>query len=574
MSCFHKRDLQNSFYSRTNQNLKKSLSFALALLVIVGLWACQYSYKPNSNSDNGSFSVIDSASPKGRSVSIPLAVYPLKNFGSPNSAIWVGPTLTELLISDLSHWSHLTIVSRGNMSSVLREQWIQKLHSDSEELVRVGRLQGARLLVQGGFLEANGQVIVDLQIIDVETGVIWDTVRAEGRLVDLHLLEQSLVRLLLERLPQETSLLDGSQGGEKIRMDNKNRSGNSLTEPNAQQPSRELPSQLVFQEDMSFVEGSQSQLHIKIARAAKKVFKEGFTVELGRPFHGVKAIQEQGVDNVPFLFIPLGVYAEKNRIRAVMNPEISHDLSLRVLDERSSSQRSLDRDFPELQTVIQQLAIPRRLYVRARSDQDEIVAVFSRWEWRTDRVMSFTDGLHMKMPFWPSPFMTGTAEFPINWLERGEMALTFDAVFLEVNQEEADVSVEWIEFQHPGEVPGEKGKIRQILTGHLQKWIQEHWAPSLGESLPLKGYLPHNKQRAHLRLHVENGIVTQIVHHYSVSDPVFVGGLEELANQLLHACPWCEANQNLPDELQSADFRVQCTLTKPIHHVGLGSRLP
>jgi len=73
---------------------------------------------------------------------------------------------------------------------------------------------------------------------------------------------------------------------------------------------------------------------------------------------------------------------------------------------------------------------------------------------------------------------------------------------------------------------------------------------------------------------VDNGIITQVDHHYSLSDTVFVGGLEELATQLLHACPWCESNQNLPDDLQSADFRVQCTLMKPIHHVGLGSRLP
>ncbi|MDR4494349.1 MAG: CsgG/HfaB family protein [Nitrospirales bacterium] len=574
MSCCHKQLCRNTLYSSTIRQVIRKVSYALSLILGVGLLACQTSYDSSSESDTGSFPSIDSVSSNNPSVSIPLAVYPLKNYGSPTSVAWVGPTLTELLISDLSHWSHLTIVSRGSMGSVLREQWIQKRHSDSEELIRVGRLQGARLMVQGGFLETEGQITVDLQIIDVETGVVWDTVRAQGRLADLHLLEQSLVRLLLERLPRESSVLDAYLGGENLHVDNPNRFENSLKKSEAALPARELPSQLVFQEDLSLLRESQSQSRNKIVEAVKKIFDQGFTVELGRPFHGVRPIRENGGNNVPFLFIPLGVYAEENRMRDVMSHEISSDVTLRIFEAESSFRKSLDISLSEQRNVIRHLAIPRRMFVRARSEQDEIVAVFSRWEWRTDRVMSFTDGVHMKMPFWPNPFMAGIAEFPISWLERDEMVVTFDTVFLEVNQEEADVVVEWVDFQQLGKIPDEQSETEETLIRHLQKWIQDRWVPSLAETLPFTGYLPHNKQRAHLRLHVEDGVITHLDRQYAASDPVFVSGLETLATQLLYACPWCESEKNIPEILKSADFRIQCTLVKPIDQLGLGSRLP
>ncbi|MGD9849853.1 MAG: hypothetical protein AB7T38_01165 [Nitrospirales bacterium] len=485
----------------------------------------------------------------------------------------MGPTLTELLISDLSHWSHLTIVSRGSVGSVLREQWIQNMHADSEELVRVGKLQGARLMVQGGFLESNGQVTVDLQIIDVETGVVWDTVRAQGRLVELGLLEQSLVRLLLERLPKEQSVLDRDRGGAKFYVNKPNRQGLSLKNKEDIH-ARELPSQLVFQEDMSLFGENQSQGRIQLVQAAKNLFSQGFTIELGRPFHGVKTIQENGGDTVPFLFIPLGVYAEKSRMRDVMRSEISHDIALRIFDAEHSFSQYSGNALEEQRFFVQQLARPRRLFVRALSEQNEIIAIFSRWEWRTDRVITFMDGLHMRIPFWPTHLMMGMAEFPMNWLERGGVALTFDAAFLEVSQDEINVAVEWIDSLDSVQVPGERIETEGNLTFQLQKWIRDHWAPPLAETLPFKGYLPHNKQRAHLRLHVDHGVITKLDHQSSPSDPAFKSSLDDLRTQLLNTCPWCESSQTLPEILQSAEFRIQCILIKPTHLAGLGSRLP
>lgn len=559
--------------SRIPRKLSRGLRCILVFMLWVGAVSCQSREVLSPRPDLETGPLIESIPFKDPTVSIPLAVYPLKNFGAPTSAVWVGSTLTEFLISDLSHWSHLTIVSRGSVGSVLREQWIQKLHSDSEELVQVGRLQGARLMVQGGFLESDGHVTVDLQIIDVETGVVWDTVRAQGRLGELHLLEQSLVRLLLERLPEDQTFLDTYHGEGNSDANKPTRRGFSLGK-REDSPTRELPNQLVFQEDMSLFGESQLQWRNRAAQAAHKVFSQGFTIELGRPFHGVKSIQEEGEDNVPFLFIPLGVYAEESRLRDVVMPEISHDGDLRIFNMEKSFLKYSGKETVEQRIFVQELARPRRLFVRARSEQNEIIAVFSQWEWRTDRVISITDGLYMKMAFWPTPLMMGVAEFPINWLNRGEVALTFDAAFLEVPQDEVDVAVEWIDPQELVQVPGKRVETEELLTRQLQKWIQDHWAPPLAETLPFKGYLPQNKQRAHLRLHVERGIITHLDHHYSSSDPVFISSLEELGAQLLGACPWCEPNQKLPNVLQSADFRVQCTLMKPTHHLRLGSRLP
>jgi len=547
------------------------------LMVWMELLGCQSSQSltPISNADL--LPRINSEVSRDSSESfepIPLAIYPIKNLGDSTQARWVGPTLTELIMSDLSQWPHWRIISRETKGLVLREQWLQYQPSHSGALVRLGRLQGARFMVKGGFVEREGHVMVDLQIIDLETGVIWDTVRAEGSLENLPRLEQSLVTHLVERLPREGDTAKSTQ--EKEHPDSNEKVSPGLSSKKTQNGHllNEFGNQLIVQEEQALVLEDRTRQRLKLLQGIENLFQQGLTLELGRPHHSAEFIPGLQENPIARLFVPVVLYAEEHRVRELIAAEISPAFAERAFDPAGSILPPTGQDVDQWRFFVEQMARPRRMFVRARSGQGEVIAVFSRWDWRTDRVFSFPNGSQIKMPWWPAPLFKGAAEFPVKWLNRGDPILTFDTTFVDVHQEEVNVAVEWVVSSQVPRASQEDVTAQEHLSRHLQTWIQDHWSPSLAETLPVKGYLPGNKQLAHLHLYVEQGVITHLDHQFSSSDPVFIDTINELMAQLLRACPWCMQGQDLSEILHRAEFRIQCTLLKPTYHTGLGTRIP
>lgn len=86
-----------------------------------------------------------------------------------------------MLVSDLAQWPQLEVVSRDALGSVLREQWLQQRgFSSVENPVGLGKLKGVRYLIQGRMYVQQDILSVDLQIVDVETGVVVGSVSAQG----------------------------------------------------------------------------------------------------------------------------------------------------------------------------------------------------------------------------------------------------------------------------------------------------------------------------------------------------------------------------------------------------------
>ena len=110
-----------------------------------------------------------------------LAILPLDNLSSNARLHWLGRSLSEMLTSDLAKWPSLSIIARDALGPVLREQWLQQRgFSSSISNVDLGNIQGVHYLVSGGFHQHGENLTIDLQVVDVETGVVVSSLRAQG----------------------------------------------------------------------------------------------------------------------------------------------------------------------------------------------------------------------------------------------------------------------------------------------------------------------------------------------------------------------------------------------------------
>ncbi len=111
---------------------------------------------------------------------------PARTAGPPGIAVWDLDDLTpgggtsgvgELLSAQIIE----TIQRRGGYVVVERQKLVQALEelklgssalADEETRLRLGRVQGARLMVLGGFMTIGGRTRIDLRLVDVETGKV------------------------------------------------------------------------------------------------------------------------------------------------------------------------------------------------------------------------------------------------------------------------------------------------------------------------------------------------------------------------------------------------------------------
>jgi TolB-like protein len=127
-----------------------------------------------------------------------LAILPLDNLSNNARLHWLGRSLSEMLASDLAKWPSLSIIARDALGPVLREQWLQQRgFSSSISDVNLGNIQGVHYLVNGGFHQYGDNLTIDLQVIDVESGVVVSSLRAKGPEEEIPRLEHNLVMQML-----------------------------------------------------------------------------------------------------------------------------------------------------------------------------------------------------------------------------------------------------------------------------------------------------------------------------------------------------------------------------------------
>jgi TolB-like protein len=123
--------------------------------------------------------------------------------------------LADLLMTDLSRSSRLTIVERLQMGAILRELKLgQSGLVDTTTAPRVGRLLGSRRIVVGSLSQRPGEQFgIDARIADVATSQIRPAVSARAPIADVLAAEKALAFRLFDELgvvltPAERALVD------------------------------------------------------------------------------------------------------------------------------------------------------------------------------------------------------------------------------------------------------------------------------------------------------------------------------------------------------------------------------
>ena len=131
-----------------------------------------------------------------------VAVLPMRFSGSDTSLKPLERGLAELLTTDLSRSSQLTLVERSRMQAILDEITLQQSGAtDATTNVRAGKLIKAGRLVQGSILQVDANNLnVTGAVVNVSTGQVQGTPQSANQLEQIFALEKDLALKLFTEL--------------------------------------------------------------------------------------------------------------------------------------------------------------------------------------------------------------------------------------------------------------------------------------------------------------------------------------------------------------------------------------
>ena len=507
-----------------------------------------------------------------------VAILPFENMSRHSQLNWLRRGLQEMLVSDLAQWPQLEVVSRDALGSVLREQWLQQRgFSSSENPVGLGRLKGVRYLIQGRIYTQQETLAVDLQIVDVETGVVVGSVNAQGVESDIPGLEQALVTQVLGVF--DPSLNVDTRSMSDQRADDLQQYANRHLESDDERryvPSSEpIHSHTVHQIDAFLSLEKLTHQRREAYRLAETIWHEGWVSEIGQPLYQVWHLPNDPTRSVPVIGIPISLFFSPHRLADIFKQVQKTGTDFGGYVDSYGFWTTIDAGSGAQSLFTEHFQMPRRVFIRARNEQGDVLAIFSHWAWRTERRISMRDPHGVSVPMWPTPFIAGFVQFPVDWVEWEGHHVTFDAVVVPVPDEQVLVMLEPIgESKEEGREISQHVDQEDVLLQDLESLIKGNWTPAITEGLPVPGYLPGNKRTAVGIVHVQDGKIRQIQFQYWPEDPLFLKSLQDLQLKLLGSCGECQDSGQVVLPLSGfiRTFRVQLTLVKDIYALHLGSR--
>ena len=411
-----------------------------------------------------------------------------------------------MLTTDLAVWPGIEIVSRPLLGEILREQWLQhRGTSDPSSTVKIGKLVGTRYLLKGSFYVVKDQLFLEAHVLDVERGTVVRTMRTSGGVTTIPTLEHTLAQQIGESFgkilpptgPQKPEKNDSHlnpQAESPIDSEEKEPSSNVGSPVTPLPPSLASRTQLLVADALLSQERSQGMKEAAWL-AADDFWSQGLSVELG----AVRYASLNADASSPMVWVPASAFLKPEKIRATSR---ALEISTKAQSEHSSNQGLVTwkGDNPTANRLFNEnIRAPRRVFVRAISEDGEVVALSSAWSWRVEKAVEFQKGGSFHIPVWPVPIITGQAGFPTKMIAGYGDALSFDTVVVSVPGEHRVVTVEIInpsDSESPKTDQGEKSSTKGLEQ--LQAWLLEHWDPPVLESIPIAGYLPGNRRTAQM----------------------------------------------------------------------------
>lgn len=116
--------------------------------------------------------------------------------------------LRDLLMADLSQQEEITVVDRDKMKAITEELSLKFSGLlDDRHILEIGRLTGANLVLNGGFIIEKDQLVVDAHIYDIATTQLITSERVEGEIGDIVAIEEELMRKLLKDIDIKSNAL-------------------------------------------------------------------------------------------------------------------------------------------------------------------------------------------------------------------------------------------------------------------------------------------------------------------------------------------------------------------------------
>jgi TolB-like protein len=102
-----------------------------------------------------------------------IAILPFTNLSEKKENDWIGSGFSETMLTSLSNLKSIQITERFLMNQVLKEISFQKSgFIEDKNLVKVGKLTGANIIVSGSYQIVNNEIVVNSRYIDVEKGTV------------------------------------------------------------------------------------------------------------------------------------------------------------------------------------------------------------------------------------------------------------------------------------------------------------------------------------------------------------------------------------------------------------------
>ncbi len=113
-----------------------------------------------------------------------LAVMYFENLADADDSEGLGRMMTSLLTTELSRSGDMDVVSRQRLNDLARELGHETGPVDSTVATEVARMAGVGTMVLGQVAQAGERIVVSADLVDVETGRLIASPRAEGMSVD------------------------------------------------------------------------------------------------------------------------------------------------------------------------------------------------------------------------------------------------------------------------------------------------------------------------------------------------------------------------------------------------------
>ncbi len=136
-----------------------------------------------------------------------VAVVPFRKGVAEASYQGLGTALADMVVTDLSGASGLQLVERTRLKALMGELQLSKSgFVDPKSAQKMGKGLGAQLIVTGTYSVLAERFVLDVRLLEVQSGAVLKAVRSEGKIEEFVAVEKDVVEKLLDRLSVKLSL--------------------------------------------------------------------------------------------------------------------------------------------------------------------------------------------------------------------------------------------------------------------------------------------------------------------------------------------------------------------------------